>query len=171
MLNRPKTEEYPPYYAAYISKVPEGDILDILFAQQKAFTAFITTLTEERLSHRYEVKKWSIREVLVHINDVERIFTYRLLSFSRKESNDLPGFDHNAYVENNDFSHLSMEQIKSEFVTIREATLRLIKNLSEEQHSMTGVANGNEINVRSICYILAGHLFHHLEIIKTRYLS
>ena len=167
---RPAADEYSAYYSGYISRVPDGDIVETLASQITTTAPFLRSLPESVGDHRYGPGKWSIREVIGHMSDAERVFAYRALRFSRGDETPVPGFDENHYVANGRFGSRSLEDLTSEFEHIRHATVHLLRGLDEESMSRRGSANNNEVSVRALAFILAGHEQHHLEILRTRYL-
>ena len=170
-MTRPNKGEYNPYYETYVSKVPEGDIIDILEAQKKAFEDLLDGLTEEKMDYRYAEGKWSIKELLMHIIDSERIFAMRALCFSRGEKQELFGFDQDQYMANTDYSHRQKHDIISELIVVRNGSIHLFKNLKEDQTEMSGIASNSVVSVRALAYIIAGHAEHHFQILKERYLN
>ena len=168
---RPEASEFPPYYGQYIAKVPAGNLLDVLRRQGEEFTAMIRAVPEGRASFRYEPGKWSVKQVVGHVCDAERIFTYRALCFSRGEEAPLPGFDENAYAPASGADLRPIVDLAAEYEAIRGATLALFGGMSESMLTNRGTANGNPLTVRAIAYIVAGHTFHHAGILKERYLK
>lgn len=167
---RPAPNEYASFYSGYVAKVPDGDIVDTLASQIATTGTFLRSLPESVADHRYAPGKWSIREVIGHMSDAERVFAYRALRFSRGDETPVPGFDENHYVANGRFGARSVEDLTSEFEHLRHATVHLLGGLDEESMSRRGSANNNEVSVRALAFILAGHEQHHLEILRTRYL-
>lgn len=171
MIERPSEKEYPEFYATYIDKVPKGDILKYLRKQKADFKKFIEDIPEERLSYRYKEDKWTIKQILGHINDTERIMTYRALAFSRGERQLIPGFNENEYVANGAFNRRKTGDLLREFVKLRENSLLLIDSFNEAMIDKKGNANELLMSVRAIVYIIAGHLEHHKGVIETKYLQ
>ena len=168
--DRPATDEFAPYYGMYISRVPDGDVVATLASQIPETAAFLRSLPESLGDHRYAPEKWSIREVIGHISDAERVFAYRALRFARGDKTPVPGFDENDYVANGNFGSRSLEDLISEFEHLRQATIHLFGGLDEKSMAMRGTANGLEVSVRALAFIIAGHEEHHMEILRTRYL-
>lgn len=166
-----KSNEYASYYSTYVDLVPEGDIISILMQQMEETTAVLKDLTEQQAHFSYGEGKWSIKEVVGHIADTERIMGYRLLSFARGEKAELPGYDDNEYVRNARFNALSLQELLENFHITRKSTLQLIKSLSNEAFLRRGNANGSEVSVRALVYIIAGHELHHRNLIKERYIG
>jgi uncharacterized damage-inducible protein DinB len=169
-MPRPLQTDYPAYYEAYISKIQGDNILEILQQQKEAAKELITSLPVEKENYRYAEGKWSVKELLGHIIDGERIFTYRALRFARNDKTELPGFDQDAYIENADFDGRTMRSLLEEFLAVRDASITLFKNLTAEELSHKGTANGKEVTVNAIQYIVAGHELHHMNILRERYL-
>jgi uncharacterized damage-inducible protein DinB len=171
MDNMPATYEYAEYYRTYVKLVPEGDILHILNEQMKETVIMLSTLSQEQSEYRYAPGKWSVKEVVGHITDTERIMSYRLLAIARGETVSLPGYDENRYVEAADFDKQSLKDLLDHFACVRQSTIHLIKSLSEEALSRRGIANSSEVTVRALITIMAGHELHHRNILKERYLK
>lgn len=168
---RPDQNEYTPYYYQYIKLVPQNNILEYLNQQLDETIKLFTGVSEEKAMFRYAPDKWSVKEVLGHIMDGERIFAYRALCISRGEKNSLPGFEQNDYVANANFDELKLTDIMDEFVALRKSNLKMFGNFSEEMWTRRGIANKNEVTVRAVAYVLAGHALHHLNVIRERYLN
>lgn len=167
---RPGPDEFAPFYAGYVAKVPDGDIVETLASQITDTAKLIRSLPESMGDHRYGPDKWSIREVIGHMADGERIFAYRALRFARADETPLPGFDENTYVANAGFGSRTIDDLMSEFEHLRHATVHMLRGLDEAAMSRRGSANDKEISVRALAFIMAGHERHHLEILRTRYL-
>jgi uncharacterized damage-inducible protein DinB len=171
MEKMPAAYEYAEYYRTYVKLVPEGDILQILNEQMKETVIMLSNLSSEQSEYRYAAGKWSIKEVIGHITDTERIMSYRLLSIARGEIRSLPGYDENKYVEAANFDRQSMKELLDHFACVRQSTIHLIKSLSDDALARRGEANNSEVTVRALITIIAGHELHHLNIIKERYLQ
>ncbi|WP_191566007.1 DinB family protein [Metabacillus idriensis] len=169
MNKRPEQNEYAPYYSDYISLIPEGDIEQILKLQIIETTKLLANLSDQRGLFRYETDKWSIKEVIGHIVDTERIMGYRLLTIARGDSVAMPGYDENAYILQADFNQQPMEELLETLSAVRQSTLYLLKGLKEEDWVRWGNANGFEVTVRAIAFIIAGHEIHHRKILAERY--
>jgi len=167
-MNRPQTHEYPAWGETYI-KLVDGDVIEILERQVTEFTDFINSLVE-KADYAYAPGKWTIKEIVGHIIDAERVFAYRMTCFARGEQQPLPGFEENDYVANAHFSDRSLLSLSHEFALLRKANLYLFKSLTEEELNRKGTASGKEITVRAILFVTAGHIMHHTSIIKERYL-
>jgi uncharacterized damage-inducible protein DinB len=171
LLNtRPEPSEYAPYYGKYVSLVPDGDILASLRQQMNETLALLRSIPESQAAHRYAPGKWSIKELLGHLMDTERIFAYRALRFARGDRTRLPGFDQDDYIRNASFEDYPLNDLAAEFEHVRQASIFLFQHLNEEDWGRSGAANDSEISVRALAYIIAGHELHHREILRTKYL-
>jgi len=168
---RPTTSEYAPYYGTYVNRVPEGDICQVLEGQLAKTQALLTKVGEARAGHRYAPEKWSIREVIGHVIDTERIFACRALCFARSDKNPLPGFDQDLYVRFANFEARTLSDLAAEFGLVRKSSVILFRSFTEDVWERRGIANNVEFTVRSIPYIVSGHELHHVSILKERYLS
>jgi hypothetical protein len=171
MLQRPKESEYPEYYVPYVRLVPEGDLLQSLKKNLVETENLLEGISEQDCLFRYAANKWSIKEVLGHMTDTERIMSYRLLRVGRGDQTALAGFNENDYVKGSNVIQLPIEKILDDFISTRKATITLIKNMPEEAWTNLGNANNFEITTRAIAYIIAGHAIHHRKIITERYLA
>src|SRR5438034_1735489 len=170
MTGRPDSTEYAPYYGKYIALVPDGDIAATLAGQLNATLALLRGIPEERGSYAYEPGKWSIKEVVGHLMDTERIFAYRALCIGRNDPTPLPGFEQDDYVANANFNARTLPSLLEEFAAVRQANVQFFKHLTDQEWQRRGTANGNEISARALAYNMAGHELHHAEILKSRYL-
>jgi uncharacterized damage-inducible protein DinB len=170
-IARPQNDEYVPYYDKYISLVPDGDLVETLRAQIAETLSLLRTIAEERASHRYAPGKWSIKQVVGHMADVERVMTYRALRIARADATPLPGFDENAYVPAANFEARPLASLAHEFAEVRRATVAFLETLEPDAAARRGSANNNEISARALAYIIAGHERHHVKILKERYLN
>lgn len=170
-IPRPDKSEYFEYYHKYVLLVPEGNLLEQLRIIHGATRNLVLSLNEDKLNYRYEPGKWSIKEIIIHLADAERVFAYRALRFARKDPTDLAGFDENTYVPASKAAERNITDIMREFETVREATIELLKSFDDEMLARKGTANKREISVRALAYILAGHELHHVNVIKERYLK
>ncbi len=168
---RPEAGEYASYYGKYVSQVPEGDVVETLERQMGETLALLGTLDEERAGRGYGPGKWSVKELVGHLSDAERVFAYRALRFARGDSTPLPGFDQDPYVSAGNFNARTLSDVTEEFAEVRRATVRLLRSLGQEAWGRRGVASDNEITVRALAYIIAGHEAHHVRILRERYLA
>lgn len=171
MKARPEEGEFNPYYGKYIALVPDGDILETLGDQVIETLAMLEDIPESRAGYRYAEGKWSIKELLGHLTDAERIFVYRALAVARGDTQSLPGFEEDDYVRGASFDAVPLPKLIAEFGKVRSATISFFGNLDEGSWKKQGTANGSGISVRAIAYILAGHERHHRQVLKERYLS
>jgi uncharacterized damage-inducible protein DinB len=169
MIKKPKPDEYAPFYDTYVSKVPDGDVLELLEHLKESSFKLFNALSVEKANYAYAEGKWTLKQALGHMIDTERTMAYRLLCFSRN-SIELPGFDQNVYVDNANFNSRTIQSLASEFSVVRESNLYLLRSLSDEQLDKKGIASGNPVSVRALIYIVAGHELHHLGVIKEKYL-
>ncbi len=169
-IGRPEKGEYASFYENYIARVQGSDILATLDEQRRQMLLLLSGRKESDGDIRYAPGKWSVKEVLGHICDAERIMGYRALRIARNDSTPLPGFDENNYVANAPFAHLPLPDLIEDFIAIRRATLSLFRNFDEPAWTRRGVANNNEVTVRALAYIIAGHELHHRRMLEERYL-
>ncbi|MDX5435702.1 MAG: DinB family protein [Pontibacter sp.] len=167
----PTPEEYSGYVSNYIQQAKTDDLIEGLTASYVFITGMVQGLTEEQLLHRYEPGKWSIKELMVHLMDSERIFSYRALRFARQDKTELPGFDENAYIAPAKADARDINSIIAEYTSLRTATIELFKSFDEEALQQKGVASGLELSVRALGYVILGHEVHHQKIIRERYLK
>jgi hypothetical protein len=168
-LPRPKAGDHAPYYDRYIALVPEEQVLPVLAAQGEELRRALAGVKESGAGFRYAGGKWSIREVVGHLADTERVFAFRALSFARAEKAALPAFDENEYVREASFDATPLAELVEEFRASREASMYLFRHLTAEAWLRGGVANAKPIVVRSLAFIMAGHVRHHLGTLRTLY--
>ena len=167
---RPESNEYAAYYEKYVSLVPEGEVVETLERQGAETLALLRGLSEEQGAHRYEPGKWSVKQLVGHVNDTERIFSYRALAIARGDRAPLPGMDQEEYMAGVDFDARTLADLADEFEALRRSTVLLFRHLSPEAWARRGTASDNEVTVRALAYILAGHEAHHVRILRERYL-
>ncbi len=166
---RPEPDEFAGFYAKYVQAIPVArDAIEILDKQRLAIDT-LRNLSSEQAAHRYEPGKWSVRQVVGHLADVELIFTYRLLRIARGDATPLPGFDENAFVEGAHFDQQSIADLATSLQTTRDATLAIVRGLDEQVLLRRGVVNNHEVSVRALAYVNAGHVAHHLALLRERY--
>ncbi len=168
---RPDVTEFPTPYAVYIAEAPEGDIVETLQRQGDEIRERIASLPESMGGHRYAPGKWSVRELIGHLGDAEKSFSHRAFRFSRGDASPLPGFDEDAYVAASRFDLRTLADLGDEFGHLRAATLATFRHLSPEAWDLRGIANGREVSVRALAFVLAGHAAHHLKVLRERYLG
>ncbi|MGM0876290.1 MAG: DinB family protein [Bacillota bacterium] len=171
MENRPEISEYDAYFSKYVSLVPDGDIVDILDQQMKETITLLNNISDAQGLFKYAPNKWSLKEVIGHLTDTERILGYTLLCIARGENMSLHIYDKNAYIQNAAFDNQSLEDLLGNLNVVRQSTLYMLKSLNSESWSRRGIAIGAEVTVRALVSILAGHELHHRKIIKERYIS
>lgn len=167
---RPSGAEHSPYFGRYVSLVPDGWIVDTLRRQIGETLAFLSPLPDERARHRYAPGKWSVKEVVGHVADSERVFAYRALRFARGDATELPGFDEKQYTANAPFDQRPLADVLREFEAVRGATVALFQGLPDPAWDRSGVANGDPVTVRALAWIIAGHERHHRAVLAERYL-
>jgi uncharacterized damage-inducible protein DinB len=166
---RPASDEYAPFYGRYIDLVPAGGIVGILARQVDETVALLDALSENAAEHRYSPGKWSIKEVVGHVADGERVFAYRALRFGRGDAMALPGFDENHYVPAGHFGDRSLRSLLDELVAVRRATVALLDGLPADAWLRRGEASGADVTVRALAYMAAGHELHHRALLEERY--
>jgi hypothetical protein len=169
IVARPEPGEYATYYEKYIDLVEGEDILTTLDRQRRQTMLLLSGRDEEDGNFRYAPDKWSAKEVLGHVCDSERVFAYRALRFSRGDSTPLAGFEQDDYVRNGPFANHPLSDLVEEFIAVRRASLSLLRTLDEAAWMRRGVANNNEVTVRALAYIIAGHELHHRRILEEKY--
>lgn len=168
MIERPGPEEYADFYAGYITALPPSDVLEIL-ELQKDQLRHLADIGAGRETFRYAPGKWSVREVVGHLVDAERVFSYRALRFSRGDETPLPGFDENFYVDHARFDERPLLSLIEELTLLRSANVLLFRQLTPEELARTGEANTHPVSVRALAFILAGHMEHHFKGLRERY--
>ena len=168
-MDRPEKSEYDAYYERYVSTVADGNIAAILDEQPSELKALFANVTEDRGTFAYEDGKWTLKEVLSHLIDGERIFSYRALRISRGDETPIEGFEQDGYIENSNANNRTFAELLEEFDLQRRSNVLLINNISDENGKRMGTASGLTISVRGLVYIMAGHVRHHLAILKERY--
>lgn len=166
-MSRPQPDEYAGYFSRYVDRVPDGDIASILEQQVKETQELLARAGDG--TQRYGDEKWSVKQVVGHMTDAERVFAYRLLAIARGEQQSLPGFDENTYVDNGGFDDQPLSSLADAFAVQRKASLALLRQLSDEALARRGVANDNAISARALAYVMAGHERHHVAVLRERY--
>jgi hypothetical protein len=170
MIQRPQPDEHAAYYGGYIQRVPAGqDVFAVLTAQPAELRALLQTVTDAAASVPHKAGEWSVKEVIGHINDTERIFAYRTLCIARGDQTPLPGFEQDDYVRATDFSRRSLSDLVEEFALQRQANLLCFKPLTAAEIDRRGTASGNPFSVRALLFAMAGHVIHHVESLKVDY--
>lgn len=163
--------EYAPYYAPYIAALNDGDMIEELEISLHEFIRFVQDIPLGKHDFRYAEGKWTIKEIILHLIDAERIFSYRALRIARNDQTPLPGFDENAYVDNSNANDRHLQQLLTELALVRQSTLALFRTFSPEMLERKGVASDNVISVRAIGLIITGHMKHHQRVFAERYLA
>jgi len=166
----PAKDEYAEWYAGYVARVAESDIISALASQPDDLDALLSVVPEESTTFRYAPDKWSIRQLVGHLIDGERVFALRAFCFSRGESAAMPGFDENAYIASSAYDDVPCSELRREFRTVREASVMLLGRLGTEEWMRRGTASGWSVSVRALAYIMVGHPRHHMTVIGERYL-
>ncbi|HNQ94934.1 MAG: DinB family protein [Anaerolineales bacterium] len=170
-LASPASDEYAEFYAGYVQRAAsKGDVLAALSNQIDEIQAALGNLSDEQALFRDAPKEWSIKEVMGHLNDVERVFSYRLLRVSRNDATPLPGFEQNDYVREAGFDSHPIKDLIQEFEHLRRANILLIQNMSDEAALRVGAASGYPVSARALIYMLVGHVDHHMESLHEKYL-
>ncbi len=170
-MNRPEKKEYAEYHETYISLVEETDIISAMENQLDELNNLFGAISEEKADFRYAEGKWSIKEILGHLIDGERVFSYRAFRFSRRDETPLVGFEQDGYVANGNFSNAKLSDLIEEFSLLRRSNVLFFKNLTDEAWSYLGTASEATISVRAIAYVMVGHIRHHTDILRQRYLA
>jgi len=167
---RPNPNDFAPYYARYIELVPEDDVLTAMESQSAETQRLLASVDETRAAFRYAPEKWSVKQVVGHFTDAERIFGSRMHAISRGEQQSLPGFDENAYVANGGFDAWKIGDLAEHYALARRANIVLLRNLAEDAWDRRGLANGVPVTVRAIAFLTVGHERHHLRVLREKYL-
>ncbi len=168
---RPTTEEFPAFYHGYAEKAEGPDLLEALRIAQTRLHDVLRPVTEDKAGFRYAPGKWSIKEVVQHVIDCERIFNYRALRFARKDTTALPGFEENDYAPASEADRQTLRSLMNELDVVRSSTLLMIQGLPPGALERSGVSNGRPISVRAICWVIAGHSNHHAAVLAERYVN
>jgi uncharacterized damage-inducible protein DinB len=169
-IPRPQADEHVAYFGKYIEKVPDGDLISMLREQLMDTVALLKDVSPEKADYAYGPGKWTIKEVVGHLMDTERVMAYRALTFARKDQTNLPSFDENAWVPAANFGARSLGDLLEELQVVRASTIQFAKHLDDETLKRRGKANNNEVSVRALLYIIAGHERHHVALLKEKYL-
>jgi uncharacterized damage-inducible protein DinB len=170
-LQPPAAGEFNPYYGKYIDRVPDGDFIEILARQADETLAILRALTEEVAAFAYAEGKWTIKEMVGHVCDAERIFSYRMLRIGRGDATPLASFDENSYAPAGKFNERTLASLIEEFAVVRAATIALMGGMPADGWARMGSASESPVSARALAYIIAGHELHHREMLLTRYLS
>ena len=168
---RPASGDYAPFYAGYVAAVDTDDIVGFLIAQKEQSLNFLKSIKWEKWELAYAQDKWTLAELAIHLIDAERVFAYRALRIARGDKTPLAGFEQDDYVPNSGAATRTPASIVDEFAAVREATIQLFRNLSDEMWERRGTAADSEVTVAALAYIIGGHTAHHLQVIRERYLA
>ena len=169
-LDRPAADEFAPYYAGYISRVPDGDIVATIEGQIGDTLALLRAIPEPRGDHRYAPDKWSIKDIIGHVSDTERVMAYRALRFARADQTPLSGFDQDPWVQAARFGTRSVASLATELEHVRASTVDLLRSFDDADFLRRGTANGVSLTPRALAWIIAGHERHHVALLRERYL-
>jgi hypothetical protein len=170
LIRSPAADEYPVAFAEYVGRIPtHADVTEVLAGQLAGTSSRLAGLPESRGGFRYAPGKWSVKDVVGHLSDVERIMVYRALRLARGDATPLPGFDEDAYTPEAGADDRTLKDLIDEWVAVRQATLAFVRGLPSSSWSRRGIVNGNPITVRALIYVVAGHEHHHVEVLRTRY--
>ena len=169
VISAPDPSEYAPYFGRYISLVRKNDIVVSLTQQLDTTLSYLRSIPNSKEDFRYAPDKWTVKQVVAHIIDTERVFAYRALSFARSDAASLPGFEQDDWMKASVFEEIHLSELVDEFEHVRRSNVFFFTHLAQGAWLRRGIASGNPFTVRSIAYIIAGHELHHLEILKTRY--
>jgi DinB superfamily len=170
-MKRPETNEFAPYYNGYISLIEGDDLIHVLNSQTAELRSMLADVAEDKGTYAYATGKWTIKELLSHLIDGERIFAYRIHRISRGDKTPIEGFEQDDYIENSNANNRSFADLLDEFDFQRRSNLLLVNNISDEGSKRMGTASDNPVSVRALTYVMAGHVTHHTNILKERYLS
>jgi uncharacterized damage-inducible protein DinB len=168
-MTRPTESDYSAAHAGYVALVPEDDVLSAMEQQSSAMQKVLASLDETKAAHRYGEGKWSVKEVIGHVADAERIIGYRALAVARGDEQPLPGFDEQSYVANASFGDWKLGDLAEQYALVRRANIVFFKNLPAEAWERRGTANQAPVSVRGLAYVIVGHERHHLQVLRERY--
>ena len=170
-MSRPLESEYAPDYQGYVAQVTDDEVLPVLRSQLDELDVLLGRVKPDRETYAYAEGKWSIREIVGHLIDGERVFGYRVFCIARGETQNLPGFDQNDYMATAPYNQIDLEDLLSELRLVRLANIAMLRNLDETAWARRGKANDNEVTVRALAFIMAGHVRHHMGVLRERYLA
>ena len=170
-MTKPQPSEFHPFYSGYVQNVPEGDLLQQLKQNGTEVKSFFTNIAKDKHDYAYQPGKWTIRQVIMHMADTERVMSYRALTIARGDMKaTLPQMDENLFASHANIATRTVDDLLNEFLTIREATVYLFRNISEAQSMFNGNVLGHVMTPRVLGYIIVGHAMHHMNIVRQRYL-
>ena len=170
-MNRPAETEYAPDFQNYVGQVNETDIMAVLRSEIDDLDVLLNRVPAEKETYAYAEGKWTIRQVVGHLIDSERVFGYRALCIARGEQQNLPGFEQDDYLRTSPYNRIDLEDLLSEMRLVRLSNIAMFRTLDEEAWNRAGIANNNQVTVRALAFIMAGHLRHHMNVLRERYLD
>jgi len=170
-MNRPTETEYAPYYQNYVNQVSETDVIAVLRSEIDDLDVLLNRVPADKETYAYGEGKWTIREIVGHLIDGERVFGYRAFCIARGETQNLPGFEQDDYLRTAPYNQITLEDLLSELRLVRLSNIAMFRTLDEEAWNRTGTANDNPVTVRALAFVMAGHLRHHMNVLRDRYLS
>lgn len=168
-MSRPLETEYAPFYQGYVAQVTEDDILPAMRSQIDALDVLLDRVPPERETYAYAEGKWSVREIIGHLIDGERVFGYRALCIARGETQNLPSFDENEYMVSAPYDRIELEDLLSEFRLVRLSNIAMMRNFNDDAWTRVGTANGTPVSVRALAFVMVGHVRHHMGVLRERY--
>lgn len=171
MISKPQPGEYTDYQNRYVSLVPNGPVLEILDYLKDSTYNFFSRMTAEQAAYAYAEGKWTLKQVLGHMIDTERVFSFRAFCFAHGEKQTLPGFEQDEYIKNSNYDTRSIQSLAAEFKTVRESSLYIFSSLTEEQQLTIGNVSDYQVSVRALVYMTIGHELYHLDLVKERYIK
>lgn len=172
IMTKPHLSEYPSFFDGYIQRVPKGNFLDVLNENTQEIKSFFSSIKKDKQDFRYQPGKWTVKQILLHMTDTERVMSYRALTVSRGDSEAVfPSMDENLFATNAIVGERTIKNLLDEFCTVRKATEFLFENMTDKQSKFSGKVMGQEITARALAFIIVGHTMHHLNVIKERYLK
>jgi hypothetical protein len=168
-MTRPADDEYAPFYKTYVGLVPEDDVLPVLEAQRDQLLGIAASVPKDRETFRYAPGKWSIRELVGHMGDGERVFGYRAFCIGRGDQAAFPGFDQDEYMAAANYNEVALAELAADFAALRGSNLSVLRRLPAERWSQLGTASDARVSVRALAYVMAGHFRHHLAVLEDRY--
>jgi len=169
-LDQLSENEYRGYFSNYVGLVGNVDLIEDLEISLHEFIRFVQNIPMDKFDYRYSEGKWTIKDIIQHLMDSERIFAYRALRFARNDKTELPGFAENDYAENTNAANRSIQDLLSEYAVVRQASLSLFKSFTDDQMRLMGTASGNQLSVRALAFVINGHQKHHQKVFQERYL-
>ena len=170
-MNRPTETEYAPYYKSYIDQVSENDVLAVMRSELDDLDVLLDKLPADKQTYAYAEGKWTIRQVVGHLIDGERVFGYRAFCIARGEQQNLPGFEQDDYLQTAPYNDIDLEDLLSELRLVRLSNIAMFRTLDAESWGRVGLANNNQVSVRAIAFIMAGHLRHHMQVLREHYVG